>query len=107
MQLRQQVSHMGLHRLFREEEAVADLPVYEALGDQLEDFELPGGRLLLELLEGSRKRDDFSGATGRSPLRNCFEAPGVVHVATEDVFSLSSVHSSRIGGPRRGLTPPF
>ena len=45
-----------LHRLLRKEEPVADLAIDEALKDQLEDFDLPGGRLLIELLEGSRER---------------------------------------------------
>ena len=45
-----------LHRLLRQEEPVADLAIDEALKDQLEDFDLPGGRLLIELLEGSRER---------------------------------------------------
>ena len=98
---------MGLHGLFREEESDADLPVDESLRDQLEDFDLPGGRLLLELLERSRERDDLASATGRPPLRNCFEAPRVVHVATEDLFALSSVHDSGIGGLWTSLTPPF
>ena len=57
------MSHVGLHSLFRKEEAVADLPVDEALRDQLEDFDLPGGRLLLELLRGAVK-----GMTSPAPL---------------------------------------
>src|SRR5918997_6049482 len=97
LQLRKQVSHVGLHRLFREEEAVADLPVHEALRDQLEDFDLPGGRLLLELLERSRERDDLACTARRAPLGHSLEAPRVVHVATEDLFALSSVHDPRIG----------
>ena len=80
---------MGLHRLFRQEEAVADLAIDEALGDQLEDFDLPGGRLLLELLLGSREGDDFTRTARRPPLGDGLEAPRVVHVATEDLFALS------------------
>src|SRR5215210_7773654 len=109
LQLGQQVSHVGLHSLLREEETMADFPVDEALRDELEDFDLPGGRLLLELLEGSREGDDLACTARRTPLGNCFEAPRVVHVATEDLFALSSVHDPRIGrvwttlySPKRG-----
>src|ERR687895_1702456 len=97
LQFGQQVPHVGLHRLLREEESVTDLSVDEALGDQLEDFDLTGGRLLLELLEGSRERDDLACTARRSPLGHSLEAPRVVHVATEDLFALSSVHDPRIG----------
>ena len=86
------MSHVGLHRLLRKEEAVADLPVDEALRDQLEDFDLPGGRLLLEFLERTREGDDLAGAARRPPLRDRFEAPRMVHVAREDLFPLGSVH---------------
>lgn len=86
---------------------MADLPVDEALRDQLEDFDLPGGRLLLELLERSRERDDLAGAARRPPLGDGLEAPRVVHVPTEDLFALSSVHDPRIGRLWTTLTPPF
>src|SRR5215211_1702510 len=99
--------HMGLHRLLREEEAMADLTVDQALGDQLEDFDLAGGRLLLELLQRRRERDDLAGAVGRPPLGDRLEPPGVVHVAREDLFALSSVHDPRIGRLWTTLTPPF
>ena len=96
---------MGLHRLFREEETLANLPIDEALRDQLEDFDLPGGRLLLELLERSRERDDLTRSACRPPLGDGLEAPRVVHVPTEDLFALSSVHEPRIGCLWRTLTP--
>jgi hypothetical protein len=98
---------MGLHSLFRKEEAVADLPVDKPLRDQLEDFDLPGGRLLLELLERSRKGDDLTGTTRRPPLGDSLEAPGVVHVARQDLFALSSVHDPRIGRLWTTLYSPF
>jgi hypothetical protein len=98
---------VGLHRLFRKEETVTDLPVDEALRDQLEDFDLTGGRLLLELLEGSRERNDLAGTTRRTPLGNRLEAPRMVHVPTEDLFALSSVHEARIGTLWRTLNSPF
>ena len=97
LQLGEQVPHVGLHRLLREEEPVADLTIDEALRDQLEDFDLSGGRLLLELLEGSRERDDLTRTARRPPLGDGLEAPRVIHVPTEDLFALSSVHEPRIG----------
>ncbi len=40
---------MRLDRLLREEELLADLPVDETVGDELEDLDLARRRLLLEL----------------------------------------------------------
>jgi hypothetical protein len=106
LQLGEEVPHVGLHRLLREEEAVADLPVDETLRDQLEDFDLSGGRLLLELLEGSRERDHLTRTTRRPTLGDGLEAPRVVHVATEDLFALRSVHEPVIGGLWTKVPPP-
>ncbi len=47
---------MRLDRLLREEEALADLAVHEALGDELEDLGLAHGRLLVELARRRRER---------------------------------------------------
>src|SRR5918998_1736351 len=101
------MSHVRLHRLFREEETMADLPIHETLRDQLEHFDLPSGRLLLELLERSRERNDLPGARRRASLGDGLEASGMVHVPGQDLFSLSSVHDSRIGLLWRTFTPPF
>ena len=49
LKLCQKVSHVRLDRLFREEETLADLPVDEPVRDELEDLQLAGRRLLLEL----------------------------------------------------------
>jgi hypothetical protein len=98
---------VGLDRLFREEEALADFPIDEALRDQLEDFDLPGGRLLLELLERSCERDDLAGAGRGPPLGDGFEAPRMVHVSRQDLFPLCSVHEPDIGGTWTRLTPPL
>ena len=103
LELRQEMPHVAFHSLFREEEAVADLAVDETFADQLKDLDLPGGRLLLELPEGSRERDDLGVAL--SPLcRNLVETTRVAHVSGQDLFALCSIHSSpRIGAP----TPPL
>jgi hypothetical protein len=107
LKLGKQVAHVGFHRLLREEEAGADLSVDEALRDQLEDFELTRGRLLLELLERRAKRDDFTAARRGPPLSVGLETPGMVHVATEDRVTLTSVHASNIGFLREFPPPPF
>jgi hypothetical protein len=98
---------VGLDRFFREEEAVADLSVHEALRDQLEHLDLPGGRLLLELLERGCEGDDLAGAARGPPLGDGFEAPRMVHVSRQDLFTLGSVHEPGIGGSWTWLTPPL
>src|SRR5215204_3780266 len=68
LQLRQQVADVRLDRLLAEEEPLADLPVDEAVRDQLKNLDLAGGRLLLELLERRRERNHLGvpvGAPGR------------------------------------------
>ena len=107
LQLGEEVPHVRLHRLLGEEEAVADLAIDEALGDQLEDFDLPGGRLLLELVLGSREGDDLTRTARGPPLGDGLEAPRVVHVATKDLLALSSVHDPGIGGLWTKVPPPF
>src|SRR5215510_1600144 len=103
LQLRQEMSHVALHGLFREEEALADLPVDEPLGDQLEHFDLARGRLLLELTERSRERNDLCVAL--STLRgHLVEPTRMAHVAGQDFSTLRSIHDAlRIGLPRRLL----
>ena len=86
---------------------MADLAVNEALRDQLEDFDLPGCRLLLELLERGCEGNDLAGAARRPPLGDGFEAPRVVHVPGQDLFTLGSVHEPGIGGSWTWLTPPL
>jgi hypothetical protein len=96
-----------LDGLFREEEAMADLAVDKALRDQLKDLDLPPGRLRLELLDWRHEGDDLAGAAGRTPLGDGFEAPRVVHVSRQDLFTLGSVHETRIDRPSTWLTPPL
>jgi hypothetical protein len=99
LQLREQVAHVGLHRLLREEEPHADLAVHEAVGDELEHLDLAGCRLLLELLQGPAERNDL-GAPATAALRHRVKAAAVVHVSGQDLLALSSVHGNRdIGLP--------
>jgi hypothetical protein len=94
LQLREQVAHVRLDRLLREEEANADLAVHQAIGDQLEHLDLARGRLLLELLQGAGERDNL-GALVTAPLRNRVETAAVVHVSGQDLFPLGSIHGTR------------
>jgi len=87
---------MALHRLLREEEAMADLAVDEALRDQLEDFDLTSRRLLLELPERSCERDHL-GIALAALGGHLVEATGVAYVPGQDFFALGGVHAPRIG----------
>jgi len=72
---------------------MADLTVDETFGDQLKDFDLASGRLLLELPERSGERNDLGIAL--SPLgRHLVETLRVAYVSGQDLFALCSVHSS-------------
>ncbi len=97
LELCQQVPHVGLHSLLREEEALADLPVDEPIGDQLEHFELAARRLLLELLHRSGERNYLAAAVGSALLCDCLEATRVIAVAVQDLVALGSVHDWAIG----------
>jgi hypothetical protein len=103
LQLGEQVAHVRLDRLLREEEADTDLAVHEAVGDELEHLDLARRRLLLELLQGAGERNDL-GALVAAALRNRVEAAAVVHVTGQDLLALGSIHGNR----RIGLaTPPL
>jgi len=59
LQLRQEVTDVRLDRLLRQIQALADLAVHEAVGHELQHFQLPRGRLLLQLAQGRGvERDD-------------------------------------------------
>ena len=88
---------MALHRLFREEEAVADLAIDQALRDQLEYLDLAGSGLLLELPEGSRERNHLRVALP-APCGHRVKTTRVVDIPGQDLFSLCSIHDNpRIG----------
>jgi hypothetical protein len=98
------MAHVRLDRLLRQEEAVSDLPVYESLGDQLQDFELPRRRLLLQLGERSREGNDLSRASP-SARRGRLETAAVVDIARQDLLTLGRVHGLGIGVPENPLYP--
>jgi hypothetical protein len=101
LQFRQQVAHVRLDGFLAEEEPLADLAVHKAFRDQLQDFDLPGRRFLLELLERRREGDDL-GVAVLAPRRDRLEAARMVHVSAQDLLTLSCVHESAIGA---GVTP--
>ena len=62
LELRQQVTDMRFDGLLGEEEPLADLAVDETVGHELQNLDLPRGRLLLEFpLHSGRKRDHRAG----------------------------------------------
>src|SRR3954451_11433548 len=102
LELREEVADMALDRLLREEEPDADLAVHEAVRDQLQHLDLARGRLLLELLQRRRERDDL-GHNGVAPGGDGLEPGHVLPVAGQDVVALSGVHEWAIGPLTRGL----
>jgi hypothetical protein len=102
LQLREQVADVRLDGLLREEEALADLSVDEAVGHELEHLDLAQRRLLLELSHRRSERDHL-GAAVRAPGRGRLETAAVVQVPAHDLFALSSVHVPYIGGEPEAL----
>src|SRR5688500_7112907 len=93
------MADVGLHRLLREEQLLPDLAVDEAIGNQLQDLELAGRGLLLELTEGGRRCErDHRSRTIRVPAcRSRLEAAAVVAIPVQDLPPLRGVHLLRIG----------
>jgi len=87
---------MALDRLLGEEEPDADLAVYETVGDQLQHLDLAGGRLLLQLLEGSLERNDLRDRL-IAPCGDGLEPSRVLAIPRQDLVALSSVHNRAIG----------
>ena len=96
LELGEQVAHVRLHRLLRQEETMPDLAIHEAVRDQLQDFDLTIGRLLLELPQGARERDHLA-VPRTAPRSDLVEATGVPDIAAQDLLTLSCVHGLSIG----------
>ena len=88
---------MRLHRLLREEEALADLTVDEPVRDELQNLDLATGRLLLELAQRGRERDHRGVLGAATPCSRLVEAAAVVHVTAQDLLALCGVHANYIG----------
>ena len=99
LKLRQQMADVRLDGLLREEQALPDLSIDEAVGDELEDLDLAGGGFLLELAEGRGRRERDHGARPlRVPAcRSRLESAAVVAVPVQDLLTLRGVHEMRIG----------
>ena len=98
LKLREQVAHMRLDRLLREEEPLADLAVHEPVRDELENLDLAGRRILAHLARrGRSERDDRTAARRAAPCSRGFEATAVIAVPVQDLSALCSVHESGIG----------
>ena len=92
---------MGLDRLLREEETLADLAIDEAVRDELKDLDLSSCRVLADLPRGGRSERDHGATTGRAtPCRSSLESPAVIAIPVQDLSALSSVHVSGIGAVR-------
>ena len=103
LKLREQVTDMRLDRLFREEEALADLAVHETVGDELEHLDLTSRRILSNLASRRwRERDDRAATRRAAPRRRGLEPTAVIAVPVQDLSALSSVHESGIGA---GVVP--
>src|SRR5262245_3802130 len=96
LELCQELPHVALHRLLREEEPNADLAVHEAVRNQLENLDLAGRRLLLQLVERRLKRDHL-GDAGIAPGGHGLEAGRVLAVPRQDLVALDGVHDWAIG----------
>ena len=95
---------MRLHRFLGQEEALADLAVHQTVRDQLEDLDLTRRRLLLELAQRARERDDLALLPAvRAPRRDLVEAARVPDITAQDLLTLGGVHGALIGGRQRPL----
>ncbi len=90
------MANVRLDGFLGEEEAVADLAVHEAVGDQLQHLDLPHRRLLLQLAERAAERNDL-GLAALATGRDGVEAALVVAIAGEDLLALGGVHAGAIG----------
>ena len=74
LKLREQMPHVRLHGLLREEQPLSDFPIHEPVGDELENLYFPRRRLLFELAKRVLERDDVRTAATTTPRRNFLEA---------------------------------
>jgi hypothetical protein len=96
LQLGEQVADVRLHRLLAQEETDSDLPIHEAVRDQLKNFDLAHRGLLLQLAQGASKGDYLCISV--LPLGgNSVEPTLVIHVSAQDFFALGGVHIGPIG----------
>ncbi len=98
LKLGEEMAHVGLHRLLREKQVLADLSVDEAVCNELQHLDLASGRILTDLARcGWRERDDRSAAPRATTCSRRLEASAVVAISVEDLLALSGVHEFGIG----------
>ena len=98
------MSNVGLDRLFREEESLADLSIHEPVRDELQNLDLARRRILTDLTRRGRgERDDGAVPARATARRSRFETPAVVAVVVEDLLALGGVHGGAIGRLARAL----
>src|SRR5579872_6390792 len=88
LKLGEEMPNVRLDRLLGQEQPDADLAVHEALRDQLEHLDLAHRRLLLQLPQGALERDDLGAVAGAAARRDLLEAPRVVLVPAQNLFTL-------------------
>ena len=98
------MTDVGLDRLLREEEALADLAIDEAVRDELENLDLARRGILADL-SGRRWRERYDGAvpTSAATRGSRLETSAVVAIPVEDFLALSGVHASPIGAVSASL----
>ena len=102
LELREQMADVGLDRLLRQEEPLADLTIDESVRDELKDLDLAGCRILADLSgRRRRERDDRAAPARAAPSGGRLEAAAVVSISVEDLPTLGRVHESGIGRSRR------
>src|SRR6476661_3918437 len=99
----EQVPHMRLDRFLRQEQLLADLPVHEPVGDELQHLDLAGRRLLLELAKRVLERDHVRTSGTATPRSRFVEATRVRQVTAEDLLALRSIHAPSIGAATKPL----
>jgi hypothetical protein len=96
LELGEQVTDVALDRLLAQIQANADLPVHEAVGDQLQNLDFAGSRLLTAFLhrrlEGDHLRDRLI-----APRCHRLEPSRVLAIPAQDLIALGSVHEAGIG----------
>ena len=78
-----------------------DLPVDEAISDELKHLDLPRRGILTDLAGRRRRERDHGTVATRAPsCSGRFEAAAVVAVSTQDLLALGGVHAPGIGRSR-------
>jgi hypothetical protein len=97
------VADVALDRLLGEVEAIADLAVDEAFGDELEDLDLSCRRKMLRVWTCPARGELDELYRRRAARGDRLEAARMLAIPGQDFLTLSCVHVGGIGAPLRGL----